>query len=261
MHGRDLSHRHRRRVPPVVCQTGTDGADVPGTPALPSHVSHEQWRAEQWRAMESRAMESNGEQSNGEKSREEQSRAEQSRAGQWRDASSRQSPPPPPPPPREKATRQRISGYGCTVPPLFSEDHSVNSVPLIIRMSMQYTSDEEERIAPTSPRTTKDEVAPKSSSSLALPALAAVTVAAAIGIGTRWFLGRRRGKQHVGGGASGKKSGRGVENSRRVPPRRARSVASSVDGGAVKRYVYCERRGGFAWGGRGWVGGVASSCW
>ena len=52
MHGRDLSHRHRRRVPPVVCQTGTDGADVPGTPALPSHVSHEQ----------SRAMESNGEQ-------------------------------------------------------------------------------------------------------------------------------------------------------------------------------------------------------
>ncbi|MEO2191408.1 MAG: hypothetical protein ABGY24_03080 [bacterium] len=126
---------------------------------------------------------------------------------------------------------------------------------------MQYTSDEEERIAPTSPRTTKDEVAPKSSSSLALPALAAVTVAAAIGIGTRWFLGRRRGKQHVGGGASGKKSGRGVKNSRRVPPRRARSVASSVDGGAVKRYVYCERRGGFAWGGRGWVGGVASSCW
>ncbi len=77
MHGRDLSHRHRRRVPPVVCQTGTDGADVPGTPALPSHVSHEQSRAMESRAMESRAMES---------------RAMESRAGQWRDASSRQSP-------------------------------------------------------------------------------------------------------------------------------------------------------------------------
>ena len=87
MHGRDLSHRHRRRVPPVVCQTGTDGADVPGTPALPSHVSHEQSRAEQWRAEQWRAMESNGEQRRAEKSREEQSRA-----GQWRDASSRQSP-------------------------------------------------------------------------------------------------------------------------------------------------------------------------
>jgi hypothetical protein len=217
-------------------------------PALPSHVSHEQ---------------SNGEQSNGEQWREEQRRAEQSRAEQSRAMERRvvQAITTTTTTTRERETLQRISGYGCTVPPLFSEGHSVNSVPLIIRMSMQYTSDEEERIAPTSPRTTKDEVAPKSSSSLALPALAAVTVAAAIGIGTRWFLGRRRGKQHVGGGASGKKSGRGVENSRRVPPRRARSVASSVDGGAVKRYVYCERRGGFAWGGRGWVGGVASSCW
>ncbi len=106
---------------------------------------------------------------------------------------------------------------------------------------MQYTSDEEEPIKPTSAPKGKDEVATKSSPSpsLALPAIAAVTVAAVVGIGARWFLGRRRSKQGVGGGARAKKHGRvgGVGNARTVPPRRARSVASSVDGGAVKRYV------------------------
>ncbi len=103
---------------------------------------------------------------------------------------------------------------------------------------MQYTSDEEEHTRPTAPKS-KDEVAPKSSPSVALPAIAAVTVAAVVGIGVRWVLGRRRSKQSSGGAVSAKKSGRvgGVANSRRVPPRRARSVASSVDGGNVKRYV------------------------
>ncbi len=104
---------------------------------------------------------------------------------------------------------------------------------------MQYTSDEEEHIKPTSAPKGKEEVVTKSSPPLALPAIAAVTVAAVVGIGARWFLGRRRSKQGVSGGARAKKSGRvgGVANARRVPPRRARSVASSVDGGAVKRYV------------------------
>lgn len=105
---------------------------------------------------------------------------------------------------------------------------------------MQYSSDEES--SPVPAVSAPVAVVSKSSgkaSSLALPAIAAVSVAAVVGIGARWILGRRGGKRGGDDGGRGKRGGgRVVPSARRIPPRRPRSVASSVDGGAaVRRYV------------------------
>ena len=130
--------------------------------------------------------------------------------------------------------------------------------------TMQYSSEEEEEVVAvksSSPSPSQKQNKAQSSSML-VPAAIAGVAAIAVGIGARFFL--KRGKRTEEGGVGGDTKQRGksrmVSGARKVPPRRPRSVASSVDGGSraekVKRYVNYVMRVG-----RGCVGGVTGVDW
>lgn len=125
--------------------------------------------------------------------------------------------------------------------------HSSIIIPNSIHRTMNYSSDEE--AAPVA-LAVKEQPAKESKSSTSqfptLPVAIAGIGAIVVGIGARFLLGRRKSAKGVTGGAKSKLSS--VPKARRAPPRRPRSVASSVDGSGVKRYVDVDIDG--AWWGR-----------
>ena len=149
-------------------------------------------------------------------------------------------PSPPPPPPPQPPHRLLSCRLLTPVSPHSQFPPSAST--------MNYSSDDEASpVAPPPPPAVSSGGKAKAqgnSSFPVIPVAVAGVGALVVGIGAWMVRGRRKGARQANSGTKGakKSSTGGNAKVRKAPPRRPRSVASSVDGGqGVKRYVWLGR--------------------